>query len=60
MREEIKLLSVGRMKMSVLEIRNIQKKFGNLEVLKDISLSVDKGDVLSIIWDHQVQENQHF
>lgn len=35
--------------MSVLEIKNIQKCFGDLEVLKDISLSVDKGDVLSII-----------
>lgn len=35
--------------MSVLEMKHIQKNFGNLEVLKDISLSVDKGDVLSII-----------
>lgn len=35
--------------MSVLEIKNIQKCFGDLEVLKDISISVDKGDVLSII-----------
>lgn len=35
--------------MSVLEIKHIQKDFDNLEVLKDISLSVNKGDVLSII-----------
>lgn len=35
--------------MSVLVMKNIQKCFGDLEVLKDISLSVDKGDVLSII-----------
>lgn len=35
--------------MSVLEMKNIQKHFGDLEVLKDISLSVGKGDVLSII-----------
>ena len=35
--------------MSVLEMNNIQKHFGNLEVLKDISLSVNKGEVLSII-----------
>lgn len=35
--------------MSVLEMQNIQKSFGELEVLKDISLSVNKGDVLSII-----------
>lgn len=35
--------------MSVLEMKNIQKRFDDLTVLKDISLSVDKGDVLSII-----------
>lgn len=35
--------------MSLLEMNNIQKHFGDLEVLKDISLSVNKGEVLSII-----------
>ena len=35
--------------MSVLEMNNIQKHFGDLEVLKDISLLVNKGEVLSII-----------
>lgn len=35
--------------MSVLEMKHIQKSFGDLEVLKDISLSVNKGEVLSII-----------
>ena len=35
--------------MSVLEMKHIQKSFGDLEVLKDISLEVNKGDVLSII-----------
>lgn len=35
--------------MSVLEIKHIKKHFDDLKVLKDISLSVDKGDVLSII-----------
>lgn len=35
--------------MSVLEMKHIQKHFDDLEVLKDISLSVNKGDVLSII-----------
>lgn len=35
--------------MSVLEMNNIKKHFGELEVLKDISLSVNKGEVLSII-----------
>ena len=35
--------------MSVLEMKHIQKCFDDLEVLKDISLAVDKGEVLSII-----------
>ena len=37
--------------MKVLEINHIQKSFNNatLHVLKDISLSVDKGEVVSII-----------
>ncbi|MBR5489746.1 MAG: amino acid ABC transporter ATP-binding protein [Oscillospiraceae bacterium] len=33
----------------MLEMNNIKKSFGSLEVLKDISLSVDKGEVVSII-----------
>ena len=33
----------------ILEIRNIQKSFGTNQVLKDISLSVDRGEVISII-----------
>ena len=33
----------------ILEMNNIKKSFGSLEVLKDISLSVDKGEVVSII-----------
>lgn len=35
--------------MAMLEVKNIQKSFGNTAVLKDISFSIDKGDVLSII-----------
>lgn len=35
--------------MKILEINNIQKSFGDLEVLKNISLSVEEGEVLSII-----------
>ena len=33
----------------VLEMKNIQKSFGDLEVLKDISVSVDEGEVVSVI-----------
>ena len=35
--------------MSVLEVKNIKKNFGKTEVLKGISFSLEKGEVLSII-----------
>ena len=35
--------------MSVLEINNIKKRFGNNEVLRGISFSLEEGEVLSII-----------
>ncbi len=34
---------------SILKIRSLQKSFGSLSVLKDISLSVERGNVISII-----------
>ena len=35
--------------MNLLEIHNMKKTFGNLEVIKDIPLSVKEGEVVSII-----------
>ncbi len=35
--------------MSVLEVKNIKKSFGKTEVLKGLSFSLNKGEVLSII-----------
>ncbi|MBP3599869.1 MAG: amino acid ABC transporter ATP-binding protein [Clostridia bacterium] len=35
--------------MSVLEVNNIKKSFGKFEVLKGLSFSLNKGEVLSII-----------
>ena len=35
--------------MKLFEMKHIKKSFGNLEVLKDISLEVEEGEVLSII-----------
>lgn len=35
--------------MNLLEMKHIKKNFGELEVLKDISLSVKEGEILSII-----------
>ena len=35
--------------MVVLEVRNLRKQFGSLEVLKDINFSLEKGESLAII-----------
>jgi polar amino acid transport system ATP-binding protein len=32
-----------------MEIKNLQKQFGDLQVLKDINLTISKGDVIAII-----------
>ena len=35
--------------MALLEVKNIEKSFGSVQVLKDISFSLEEGSVLSII-----------
>ena len=35
--------------MSVLEVKNISKRFGNTEVLKDVGFSLEKGEVIALI-----------
>ena len=35
--------------MNILEVKNLRKRFGDVEVLKGIDLSLKKGEVLSII-----------
>ena len=35
--------------MKLLEINNMKKNYGDLKVIKDISISVEEGDVLAII-----------
>ena len=35
--------------MALLEIKNLRKRFGDLEVLKDISLDVEQGEVVAIL-----------
>lgn len=35
--------------MALLEIKNLEKKFGDLKVLKNISMNIDEGEVLVII-----------
>ena len=40
---------IGGTAMAILEVEHIKKKFGKTDVLKDISFSLDQGEVLSII-----------
>lgn len=35
--------------MSILSVKNLEKSFGKLQVLKDISLDVEDGEIISII-----------
>ena len=35
--------------MYLLEMNHIRKSFGDLEVIKDISLNVEEGEIVSII-----------
>ena len=37
------------MSEKILEIQHLKKSYGQNEVLKDISLTVEKGEVISII-----------
>ncbi len=35
--------------MSILEVKNLEKNFDNVKVLKDISLNIEDGEIISII-----------
>ncbi len=35
--------------MSIIEVKNLKKSFGPLEVLKDISINIEKGDIVAIL-----------
>lgn len=42
-------INIGGAAMAILEVEHIKKKFGKTDVLKDISFSLEQGEVLSII-----------
>ena len=44
--------------MSLLEINHMKKSFGEVEVLKDISMKVEEGEVFGLL-DRPVRENPH-
>ena len=35
--------------MSVLEIKNLSKKYGNKQALKDVSFTAEKGEVIGLL-----------
>lgn len=35
--------------MEILKIKNLNKKFGNLQILKDIDLTLNEGEILSVL-----------
>ena len=45
--------------MAILEVNSITKRYGDLEILNDFSLEVEKGEVLAILA-HQVAGRVRF
>ena len=43
--------------MAMLEIKNLHKSFGSLEVLKGVSLEVEKGDVVAILGPQRLRQD---
>ena len=35
--------------MPIIQVENLEKSFGDLNVLKDVSFTVNKGDVIAVI-----------
>ncbi len=42
-------MSINRMETPLIQVQNLGKKFGDVEVLKDISVDIYKGDVVCVI-----------
>ena len=42
-------MSINRMEEPLIQVQNLGKKFGDVEVLKDISVDIYKGDVVCVI-----------
>lgn len=49
----------GGKNFRMLELKNITKKYGDLSILNDISLQIEKGEIVSILG-HPEVARQHF
>ena len=45
-------LSLGKMTEELLQLKNIYKNFGNVKVLKDVNIKINKGEVVALIGDN--------
>lgn len=46
---DLSLFSTGRMNTNMIEINNLCKSFGDLEVLKDVSLTIQTGEIYGLV-----------
>ncbi len=44
----------------MIDVINLKKSFGSVEVLKGINMTINKGDIVAIIGDYQVRVRVHF
>ena len=46
--------------MSIVEIKNISKKFGNKEALKNVSLTIEEGKIIGLLGTNGGGELHHY
>ena len=49
--------STGRIKMSILEVKQVYKYFGGVKANEDISLSVEQGSIVGLIGPNGIWKN---
>ena len=43
----------------LLQLKNIYKNFGNVKVLKDVNIKINKGEVVALIGDNDLLLHKH-
>ena len=47
---EKRMMRMSETKKPLLQLRNINKSFGETAVIKDISISINEGELVSFYW----------